>query len=988
MAKRFGARLAALVPLDHSVSQLCDFVQGFTVGEAEDGRGDALRDREQEEGEGGRRLRPSRRPSGRYVWHLLSRFMSGDTPSGMIPVPTLPAVDFTDHVRGGEAIAEAIVGEEVIGVCFRDAAFPLSAASLETTVAGLDWSLSTLGPCARSRTVLELCGRGGGVVGRVLGMEKVGQGVGTGAVRGRIFQRLGLTMHGAEAAVDVLCAWGGSEVGREGPECDSPRRAGGLTPAAAEIREDMGREIADRAMMIREVQAGSRGQSRSHSQRRTAGPATGLTSSSDFGDHATWEHICCSLATPWVYAMEQAVATCSSLIDWTTLSDAAIAGLAQVDFALVDEAAFRAFDDRMNAVPDHVVSLVEECASLCRCIIHQVQEVQRVRLDKLTDLRTLLEATASQSDPRQDPRFDAARKSILAHRVLFPGNSQLVLISRRHQQALHAVLRDSNVTVLQLNLPQHASYFDGGGAITGSESAPCGDGVWNDYDCLFLSTDEDTLREAMDGAIFRFFKRIVLLETDPRISSILEPLLRSSYNRGASVSLLRVGLGLVGTSAFRLEVPECAEDGSGDRKLYESMNDIRQHGESGMFFGVPPKKVATAYGGGLDRLDQLDPTQPRWDVVGERADGQTQNMGNPWQKQALTSLGDTSLVRPPDPTMVPGLGLTRQLSLSPTGVDGDQYRYQHQHRNDGVHPPMVAQLADNLFGDREDSFLHDSFLERNSARGMNANEHLVQPGWTPFEQKRVPDFDASPYLQGSNHYGPEPGGGWGASPGVPVPPHAPMHSGPRASEFLFQHENAAPFDFEQTLSLNQMVHPGSFPAQPQQHARSPLPAMHRHVNEQPYFEAKLDHVYGSGGRSPLSPLDIMHREEPLIEGGGTPVLMSGHRQSNLGGMGRPYPYAQPQHQAHPQDIWDVPYPDAYQPPMHHNANQQSPYPSSGRRMAMVSPMQLATPPPRFWPQPMNPTQAFNNIEKMYDEMRAGRPKRRAPQKGERYKRFK
>ncbi|MEO2193301.1 MAG: hypothetical protein ABGY24_12705, partial [bacterium] len=103
---------------------------------------------------------------------------------------------------------------------------------------------------------------------------------------------------------------------------------------------------------------------------------------------------------------------------------------------------------------------------------------------------------------------------------------------------------------------------------------------------------------------------------------------------------------------------------------------------------------------------------------------------------------------------------------------------------------------------------------------------------------------------------------------------------------------------------------------------------------------------------------------------------------------RPYPYAQPQHQAHPQDIWDVPYPDAYQPPMHHNADQQSPYPSSGRRMAMVSPMQLATPPPRFWPQPMNPTQAFNNIEKMYDEMRAGRPKRRAPQKGERYKRFK
>ena len=121
MAKRFGARLAALVPLDHSVSQLCDFVQGFTVGEAEDGRGDALRDREQEEGEGGRRFRPSRRPSGRYVWHLLSRFMSGDTPSGLIPVPTLPAVDFTDHVRGGEAISEAIVGEEVIGVCFRDA---------------------------------------------------------------------------------------------------------------------------------------------------------------------------------------------------------------------------------------------------------------------------------------------------------------------------------------------------------------------------------------------------------------------------------------------------------------------------------------------------------------------------------------------------------------------------------------------------------------------------------------------------------------------------------------------------------------------------------------------------------------------------------------------------------------------------------------------------------------------------------------------------
>lgn len=987
VAKRFGERLAALVPLDHPVSQLCDFIQGFTAGEPNDGRGDALRDGEAEEAEEGGTARPIRRGSGRYVWQLLSRFLAGDTPSGLIPMPTLPAVDFTGHVRGGEAIAGAIVEDEVLGACFRDAAFPLSAASLETVMAGMDWSLSTLGPCARSQAVLELCGRGGGVVGRALDMEKVGQGMATGAVRGRIFERLGLKMHAVDDAIDVMCAWDAGHEGQEGQggrDCDSPGiEVGELATAVVEIREEIGKEIEDQVMMIR--QAAARGQSRSQSRstmRRAAGPATGLTtSSSEFGNEATWEHVCCALATPWVYAMEQAVATCSSLIDWSTLSESAIAGLAQVDFALVDEAAFRAFDERMRGVPEHVGSIVEECASLCRCIIHQVQEVQRVMLDRLGGLRPLLEATASQSDPRQDPRLDAARKSIIAHRALFPGKSQLVMISKRHQQALHAVLRDSNITVLELNLPQHASYFEAGVTLTGAESTPNADGVWNDYDCLFLSTDEDTLREAMDGAVFRFFKRIVLLETDPTLCRVIEPLLRSSYNRGAAVSLLRVGLGLGGTSTFRLEVPECAADGSGDLNPYESMNEILQHGESGVAFGMPAKHVDTAcYDHRHERLDRL---QSRLDVGGEHAYVQPQNMGNQWQRQTKTSLGDTSLVKPIEPPMAPGMGLARRPSLSPTQ---DRYENKYRQPNNVVQLPKVAQLADNLFSDREDSFLHDSFLERNSARGANPNEHLVQAGWTPFHTERVRNFDASLYLQASNHRGPAHGSGWGGSPEAPGPAHVPMHSPePRVSEFLFHHENARPFDLEQTLPLDQMVGgAGSFPGQ-RHLAQTGSPAVYQHVNEEPYFGTKLGQMYGPGGRSPLSPLDVMHIDDLPLDGGGTPVLANGHRQPNLSPY--PYPYSQTRTQARPQDIWDVAYSDVFQPPPYPHAQQPSPHPSSGRRMTMVSPVQLATPPPRFWPQPMNPTQAFNNIEKMYDEMRAGRPKRRPQRRGERYKRF-
>lgn len=983
MAKRFGARLAALVPLDHPVSQLCDFVQGLTRDEANDGRGEALGDGEREqEGQGeepreeGHMTCSLRRPSGRYVWHLLARFLSGDTPSGLIPMPTLPAVDFTSYVRGGEAIADTLVGDKVVGVCFREAAYPLSVASLEAVMADMDWSLSTLGPCARSQAVLELCGRSSGVVGRALDMEKVGQGMGTGAVRGRIFQRLGLKLHCVDDAIDVLCAWDVNEERREGGACGSPQVVRELVPAAVEIREEIGKEIEDRVMMIREVQAGTRGQSRSQSRstlkRCKAGPATGLSSSSDIGDEATWEHVCCALATPWVYAMEQAVATCSSLIEWSTLSEAAIAGLAQVDFALVDEAAFRAFDDRMKAVPGHVVPVVEECASICRCIIHQVQDVQQVALNKLLDLRPLLEATASQSDPRQDPRLDVARRTIMTHRALFPGKSQLVMISKRHQQALHALLRNSNVTVLQLALPQHASYFDVGETVTGPESAPNAGGVWHDYDCLFLSTDTHTMRQAMDVGIFGFFKRIVLFETDPHVYRVLEPLMRSSYNRGASVSLMRVGLGLVGTSAFRLEVPESAADGSGDLNPYESMNDVRQKGESGMPFGISTREVDTGFG---DRLDQLDSMQPQWNIGGERPDDQAQDMENLWQRQTLTSLGDTSVVKPPEPTIAPGMGLARQPTLSPTG---DQYRYQHGHLNNGFQPPMVSQLADNLFSDREDSFLHDSFLERNSARGINANEHLAQAGWAALEKERSHEFDASLHLQASDYHCPALGSGWGVSPEAPVPAHAPMHPPEQgASEFLFHHENAPP-------SLHQMVDPGSFPA-PEHHIRSPT--MYQHVNEQPHFEVKLGQVYGSSGRSPLSPLDVMHMDDPPIDGGRTPPLpMTGHRQPNRGPY--TYSYSQPQPQAYPQDIWDVPYPDAFQPPPPPHAQQRSPYPSSGRRMTMVSPVHLATPPPRFWPQPMNPAQAFNNIEKMYDEMRAGRPKRRPQHRGERYKRFK
>ena len=113
--------------------------------------------------------------SPRILWRLLARLLGGDTSSGLIPMPTMPVVDFGQYRRDGAAVVRSVVDELAwvwAGSSGDD--LPLSAGCLEACRSVMDWSLSAVGPCVRSEAVEGMREGAGGRVGGVLGMRKVG----------------------------------------------------------------------------------------------------------------------------------------------------------------------------------------------------------------------------------------------------------------------------------------------------------------------------------------------------------------------------------------------------------------------------------------------------------------------------------------------------------------------------------------------------------------------------------------------------------------------------------------------------------------------------------------------------------------------------------------------------------------------------------------------------------------------------------------------
>lgn len=1021
-----------LPPLKDSVQCLIDMRdQGLLEGEDADvetgGKNKTKNETKNETNEPGEApFGTGRRHS--LLWTLMSELLGGDTSSGLIPMPTMPVVNFRRYRRNGAAVVRSLVEDRGLAGVWATGGggvdAPLSQGCLEACRAVMDWSLSTLGPCARSDAVVGMCRGEQGTVGRVGWLDKVGRVDKMCGVGGRVFKGLGLTMCDVSEAVDAFCAWG-REAGSGGKVAPTlvgltadPPIVGqgnvGDEDGKDNERGDMEPEEDPLVAMIRaaHIQEVSRSQSQRRKTQGATAPVAGLTSSSDLYDVASWDHTFCALSTPWVYVMEQAVSMCGSLINWSGLSDGEVGALASLDFGLVDEAALRAFEERIRDVPDGVVAVVEECAAVCRSIIHRDVQAD-AKLTLLAALQPVLAATASQAEHRLDlPMYDAARKAILSYRVLFPGRSQLVMVSKKHWQALYQVLHDAGVSVFQIMLPLHATYFeergegtkgigDNGGRDGGSRMST--NGIWNDFDCFFLPTDEETVRRARDPhGVFNHFRRIVLLETEPMFVRMVEPSLRSMYDRGVSVCLLRIGLGLAGPGAFRLEPQGRDSDGTGERQGYEGFkqkNDGDKRGVDvfgafetlGAGFGLPESRPAR-------ELD-VPPAPSVAPVVPADPQGRgSEKRMNVWEvndqvaRQANTSLGDTSFAKAGAPTITmampaelgPGRGMDTMAGVNPG-------HYNRQNYN--------TQVIDNLFSDREDSFLHDSFFDRNSAPGETdaVRGHLAQAGWKPFqnhfETSRPYPFDASPYLHQWDQ------GGLGKA-GRPSRPSVPLPSPVSALEHsgsLFHHENVRPFAADLSLPFDEMVDrmgPGSFPATShfpppatwplhafestfqdtfQGNPRHPSPRQLYEGNKA--YELKLD----LGGRSPFSPLDVVHADDPFPEGGGNGT--PGGRRDEYGARyGVRHDLCAHSPYTHPRQPISGSHNHVHHP---HHAHD------SYHEVRTVSPMQLETP-PRFWPQPMNQTASFQHIEKLYDQMRAGRPKRRA-QLGrgkEKFKKFK
>lgn len=880
-SERFGALLANLVPLDDILGHLNDYDRYFTSGlgnAPERGENENLHTPEEE-------LRVVVRPSqGRanrkslHLWSILAGYLGGPAESitWLIPVPEMPDIDVANFRQTGDELVQGMIRSRALEVFFEDGSHCLSSSSMDASKSKMDWSLSTPGPLSeRSKTMLDMCS---GRMRSMLAMQKVPTQ--TAGLRERLFSGLGLGVKEVKSAVETLAEWGNDnneeDVVLEGDAEDCAGVAGGEAAKPVCSPED------ERLLIIRQVQDTSETNNNNNKRLKGLVHASGLSSSSDICDQVSWEYVCSSIPMHWIYAIEQTIAACADQIDWNSVTSSVISTLSQLNFALVDEAAFRSFEEQLASLPDHVLPIVEECAAVCRQIIHHTLRQVPV-LNHLFMLRPLLDATGAQSEDHLHPKFEAARKVILTHKVLSPGKPQLVLLSKKHWNSLHKVLKSSRVSILQLSLPQHLSLFVDSKPGSGSTSS---EGILSDFDCFFLSTDEDTLRQAHNNSIFRFFRKITLLESDPTCVLRLEPSLRSVHTElGTSVCLLKVDMGL--KSAFRLEVPEIIPHNQDSRYQYQKLQEFEAlHGKE------EHEMLQDPIGFGQENTRRRCSFSPQPSGNGGNSE--------PWRTEHLNQ------------------------------EVHEMHRFPDQHQNGSLgeasyarpnfpHDPVTG-VANNLFSDREDSFQHDSFLDHHSVpRDHQEDSLFVQDARKSFYGPECAgsqlEFCPSPFLQPSRFSANQTGRQstiW-------------ENQDQDSTRSLFHQENQLPLDLL-------MHEPGQIDG--------PGPRSPHAFNR--YYSST--HPSSPNERTPFRQLYVSHGWSPRIE---TPTQIK-----------------------HPPDQW---------PPQY----GLSPYAVQGR-----SPDQIPTPPPRFWPQPMNTVASFNHVEKMYDEMRGGRPKRRPRGKGEKFRRFK
>ena len=265
--------------------------------------------------------------------------------------------------------------------------------------------------------------------------------------------------------------------------------------------------------------------------------------------HVIWECLYFSIPSTWIDLMQQALAYCSKSLDWYTMSNRAIEFVLQLNFAHLDGTINLEED-----VGDHNRNLLNECGAFCNMLIHQginhIYDCNFVQYaQELKDSLAFLAGNGS-----AHPQCDAVRNTIITFSTLLPvsimeiksfnstknhslicfsccmqGSRQLVILDSQKQQQFYDILHQVHISVFQFHLPSHFHLINDKDASI------------KNFDCFFISI-QDILNAnefVQDVAFFKFFDRVIVLESDPHQIGPILPILQASHDTGVSVCLIK-----------------------------------------------------------------------------------------------------------------------------------------------------------------------------------------------------------------------------------------------------------------------------------------------------------------------------------------------------------------------------------------------------------------------------------------------------------------
>lgn len=269
-------------------------------------------------------------------------------------------------------------------------------------------------------------------------------------------------------------------------------------------------------------------------------PISDLSSSLDLVDgEVRWEHLCFVLPLEWICIMQESVNLCGTLIRWETISDRAKKVLVGMDFARSDDQiSLLESSDLRDVFSADIESLVSECSLICSSVLHhgiqRLSDYAHCPIRHLHALKPSIDTVMSEEliMGRRHPKLEMVKNTVITYSTLSPNSKQLLFVEKKSWDDLYTCLFDVNISVFQISIPHHSRCFGRDPTVTE---------MWRNFDCFFISTDEETMKateRSTNQEFFKFFHRVVMVESDPSCITRTNHLFKYLHGNGTSICFI------------------------------------------------------------------------------------------------------------------------------------------------------------------------------------------------------------------------------------------------------------------------------------------------------------------------------------------------------------------------------------------------------------------------------------------------------------------